>query len=79
MDAMRAAERQAVVAETNGSTPIPDLDYEDEVVTQYPASEFSDEEYEAEGISKRRKKTGRNLDRCKSPLTIPPGNTGGTH
>ncbi|EZF69872.1 hypothetical protein H105_07723 [Trichophyton soudanense CBS 452.61] len=64
MDAMNAAEQQIVVAETNGSTPIPDQDYEDEIVTQYPASEFSDEEYEAdEGINKRRKKTGKNLDR----------------
>ncbi|EFE40706.1 transcription factor TFIIIC complex subunit Tfc6, putative [Trichophyton verrucosum HKI 0517] len=67
MDAMSAAEQQIVAAETNGSTPIPDPDYEDEAVTQYPASEFSDEEYEAdEGINKRRKKEGRNLDRQKN-------------
>lgn len=71
MDAMNAAEQQIVVAETNGSTPIPDQDYEDEIVTQYPASEFSDEEYEAdEGINKRRKKTGKNLDRRKLPLRM---------
>lgn len=68
---MNAAEQQIVVAETNGSTPIPDQDYEDEIVTQYPASEFSDEEYEAdEGINKRRKKTGKNLDRRKLPLRM---------
>lgn len=68
---MNAAEQQIVVAETNGSTPIPDQDYEDEIVTQYPASEFSDEEYEADGgINKRRKKTGKNLDRRKLPLRM---------